>query len=155
VFTKHSPRYLDLYFSEEETKKAVEEIASNIVLSKVGQDMEAAAPAAPLPAGPDNALARRRAQLLASKQTASQLAAAGPAPRSILAMVTEEKLKLVELRNTVALNTNPQTWWKEHQLEFPLLARYYRAYCAFQATSTASERVYNVEALVFSRQRSV
>lgn len=69
---------MDIYFSEEETKKAVEEIASNVVFSKVGQVIEVAAPAAPLAAGPDNALARRRAQLLASKQTAPQLAAAGP-----------------------------------------------------------------------------
>ena len=86
---------MDIYFSEEETKKAVDEIASNVVFSKVGQVIEVAAPVAPLPAGPDNALARRRAQLLASKQMAPQLAAEGPAPRSILTMVTEEKMKLV------------------------------------------------------------
>jgi hypothetical protein len=52
-------------------------------------------------------------------------------------------------------NVDPQAWWRQHAAEFPLLARYYRAHCAFQATSTASERVYNVEGLVFTKHRLV
>ena len=54
-----------------------------------------------------------------------------------------------------AYDSNPQAWWREHSSEFPLFARFYRGHCAFQATSTASERVFNVEGLVFTPFRSV
>ena len=57
------------------------------------------------------------------------------------------------LRGTVNPDQNPQAWWKQHCLEFPLLARYWRAHCAFPATSTHSERVYNIEGLVVTSSR--
>ena len=65
----------------------------------------------------------------------------------------KEKIRFMSLRGTVQPRSNPQIWWREHAAEFPLLARYLRAHSAFQATSTASERVYNVEGLVFTKQR--
>ena len=61
---------------------------------------------------------------------------------------------LLSQRDVIAMAVDLVTWWREHATEFPLLARYYRAHCAFQATSTASERVYNVEGLVFTKFRS-
>ena len=66
----------------------------------------------------------------------------------------KEKIKLemdrfLSLRGTVAYDSNPQAWWREHSSEFPLLARFYRG------PSTASERVFNVEGLVFTPFRSV
>jgi len=72
----------------------------------------------------------------------------------------KEKIKLemdrfLSLRGTVAYDSNPQAWWREHSSEFPLLARFYRGHCAFQATSTASERVFNVEGLVFTPFRKM
>ena len=46
------------------------------------------------------------------------------------------------------LTENPLVWWKLHQTAYPLLARYYKSNGAFQATSVASERIYNVDKLV-------
>ena len=46
------------------------------------------------------------------------------------------------------LSANPPTWWKLDYNTFSLLAKYYKANSGFQATSLASERIYNVDKLV-------
>ena len=48
----------------------------------------------------------------------------------------------------ISPSENPLTWWKMNQATFPLLAKYIKANGAFQATSVASERVYNIDKLV-------
>lgn len=48
----------------------------------------------------------------------------------------------------IDLSVNPLTWWKLNSDTFPLLSKYYKANAGFQATSLASERIYNVDKLV-------
>ena len=98
----------------------------------------------------------RRLQLLVSKQ---QQAMAGrtrigqQSGGSLKQRLKAELAKLLELRGTVDHKTNPQHWWKEHCSEYPLLGRYYRGHCAFPATSTNAERVFNMESLVVTPSR--
>ena len=90
--------------------------------------------------------------LLAQKQPIQVMDFGEPAG-SFKDRMEKEKNRFRSLRGTVKPGHNPQIWWREHAADFPLLARYFRAHSAFQATSTASERVYNVEGLVFTKQR--
>ena len=90
--------------------------------------------------------------LLAQKQPVEAMDLGGQAG-SFKDKMEKEKIRFMSLRGTVQPRSNPQIWWREHAAEFPLLARYFRAHSAFQATSTASERVYNVEGPVFTKQR--
>ena len=55
--------------------------------------------------------------------------------------------------NPIPMDNNPLIWWKENHGDFPLLARYFKAHSSFQATSTASERVFNVDKRVFDEKR--
>ena len=48
--------------------------------------------------------------------------------------------KYFGLRATVSHDTDPLLWWRDHKEEFPTLARFIRAYCAFPATNTSSEK---------------
>ena len=103
-----------------------------------------------------SAFAKRRASLLAQKQQQQ------PQPSNLgndavnhtmLDRVTGEFRRFVLHREKVVCNINPQKWWAEHELEFPLLSRFYRAHCAFQSTSTSSERVFSAENLIVSDSR--
>ena len=64
-------------------------------------------------------------------------------------------IKLAKYRGTTPLDTgsNPLSWWRENESSFPLLARYVKANGAFQATSVASERIFNVDKLVYDDRR--
>ena len=42
----------------------------------------------------------------------------------------------------VAKDTDPLTWWKQHQQEFPRLARMTRQYLAVPASSSSPERLF-------------
>jgi hypothetical protein len=101
---------------------------------------------------PNPNISVHRALLLASKQLVQAVDLSLPAG-GFMDNIEKEKNRFLSLRGTVQHTANPQIWWREHATEFPLLARYFRAHCAFQATSTASERVFNVEGLVFTKQR--
>ena len=48
---------------------------------------------------------------------------------------------------------NPNAWWRAHHTEFLLLSKYWIALCAFPATSTSAERVFNMDGLVLSPSR--
>ena len=61
--------------------------------------------------------------------------------------------KYFDLRATVSHDTDPLLWWRDHKEDFPTLARFFRAYCAFPATNTSSERVFNMEANVVTDAR--
>ena len=65
----------------------------------------------------------------------------------------KELNKFLSLRGSVDHKSNPLNWWRQHSTEYPLLSRYYRAHCAFPATSTNSERIYNIESLVVTSDR--
>ena len=44
-------------------------------------------------------------------------------------------------------------FWKSHEQQFPLLATFFRAYYSFQPTSVASERIFNIDGLIMTKQR--
>jgi len=53
----------------------------------------------------------------------------------------------------VAKDTDPLMWWKQHQQEFPRLARMTRQYLAVPASSSSPERLFSSVGLVKSDLR--
>jgi hypothetical protein len=53
----------------------------------------------------------------------------------------------------VAKDTEPLMWWKQHQQEFPRLARMTRQYLAVSASSSSPERLFSSVGLVKSDLR--
>ena len=95
-----------------------------------------------------------RAQLLASKQQHPVAVTPGtPGTWSVKERVKDEVEKFLALRGSVNCEVDPQLWWREHSGEFVHLCKFYRAQCAFPATSTASERIFNLEGLVVTKYR--
>ena len=146
------PSHMDIYFNDEETAQAIEDLVNDEVYDGL-DDQRAASPlrdpAVQRDVAPADKFALRRAQLLASKPPTAAL----PGPGSKKERVKQELTKFLQGRSSVPDNTNPQLWWREHAPEFPLLARYYKSHCAFPATSTSSERVFNCEGLVVTNHR--
>ena len=157
--TLTNPKYMDIYFTEAQKDQALEDIANDVIfdLAEV-EDSDGSPSAEHLPVSPSisemSSFARRRAELLATKQ-ASAAPESGISGNSLKNKLKAELTRFLGLRETVEEKDDPQQWWREHVTEFPLLGRYYRAYCAFQATSTASERVFNAEGMVVTKSRYV
>ena len=145
---------MDIYFSEEQKEQAIRDICYDEVFDDLLLQ-EPAEPPAPHPVQPVAAegadrFALRRAQLIASRP----IAAAAPPAQTVKEKIKTEIAKFVaQGRGIVDCSSNPQLWWRENAALFPLLARYYQSHCAFPATSTASERVFNCEGLVVTNDR--
>ena len=43
--------------------------------------------------------------------------------------------------------------WRDHQNEYPLLAKMVKTYAAFQPTSVSSERIFNKDKLIYTNRR--
>ena len=149
------PRYMDIYLNDDQVKKVVDDMYIDPLYDnatgEVVQNDEPGSSALPtVPATSSDTFSIRRAQLLAAKMVS---------PISQRTHITsKEKLqmefdKYLQLRGSVSLQTNPLVWWKERQKEFPILARFFRAYCPFPATNTSSERVFNMEGQVVTSTR--
>ena len=54
----------------------------------------------------------------------------------------------------IETNKNPLKWYREHETEFPYLARYVKHNAHFQPTSVASERIFNKDSLIYDSRRS-
>ena len=108
-------------------------------------------PAAALAATSGNPL-DRRAQLLKRKFNGEVPNQAGINSGTFRSRLESE---IAKYRGTTPLDTgsNPLSWWRENESSFPLLARYVKANGAFQATSVASERIFNVDKLVCDDRR--
>ena len=50
-------------------------------------------------------------------------------------------------------NQNPLKFWRDHQNEYPLLAKMVKTYDAFQPTSVSSERIFNKDKLIYTNRR--
>ena len=57
------------------------------------------------------------------------------------------------LRGTVDASDNPCVWWRKNEKLSPLLARFFKATCPFPATSTSSERAFNMDGLIITPTR--
>ena len=186
---------MDIYFSEEESNKAVEDIAADIVFKEMEQNNNADVVPTPsvIQTPPTNAFEQRRYyigkssawssftdlflpigpswwqwnKLLLSKnhweetqgltRRKSKMKCTGTLQGNLFWFIHINicSIRFLQLRGTVPTSSNPQSWWREHASEFVLLSWFYRAHSAFQATSTASERVFNVEGLIFTESRWV
>ena len=161
ALTLLDPRYMDIYFSPEQVKKCTEDLSTDRVYESLLdqgeiEDTVNVAPAAPVVTHNVGAFEARRLQLLAAKQQQAADGNSAMQPASGLSFIQrlEKELdKFLSLRGSVDHKSNPLNWWKEHSTEYPLLSRYYRAHCAFPATSTNSERIYNIESLVVTSDR--
>lgn len=51
--------------------------------------------------------------------------------------------------------SNPLTWWKVHEVNFPNISRLVKKYLCIPATSTPSERVFSVAGNVVTSQMSL
>lgn len=161
VLTLLDPRYMDIYFSPDQVKQAVEDLSSDVVYDSLlteglDDNHPTVAPATPVSAQNVSAFEARRLQLLADKQqqaldgrSSTQQSGGG----SFKERLRKELDKYLSLRGSVEHKSSPLNWWREHCIEYPLLSRYYRAHCAFPATSTNSERIYNMESLLVSSDR--
>lgn len=161
VLTLLDPRYMDIYFSPEQVKKAFEDLSTDVVYDSLLTEGEnnnstTVAPATPASAQNVSAFESRRLQLLAAKQRQAsdgRCSTHNSAGGSFKERLRKELDKYLLLRGSVEHKSNPLHWWREHCTEYPLLSRYYRAHCAFPATSTNSERIYNMESLLVSSDR--
>ena len=94
----------------------------------------------------------RRAQLLKRKFNGEVPNQAGSNSGTFQSRLESE---IAKYKGTTPLDTerNPLIWWRDNHSSFPLLARYVKANGAFQATSVASERIFNVDKLVYDDRR--
>ena len=124
--TLTDPRFMDIYFSEEETKKALEDIASDKIFDNLATESETSASvlsedSASITVPPNNSpFAQRRAKLLATKQTPVQSYTSGSS-KTFLEKLTKEKDMFVNMRGMVEHNIDPMDWWRKHITEVPLL----------------------------------
>ena len=151
-------RHADLYFSPDDFGKAVNDLAINdhfdeALINNVHENQGLAhVQYVPPQAEPSqDSFSKRRAQLLAAKQAAPVQQVAGP--RTLKQRLEDELAKFLEHRGSVGPKENPNAWWRVHHTEFPLLSKYWMAMCAFPATSTSAERVFNMDGLVLSPSR--
>ena len=154
-------RHMDLYFSGDQTTKSKTDILEDVVYEAESNDDDLIVDTS---AGVETvatetqsgslvtSLERRRAQLLAKKRP-SNTVATGSIAETFNTKIGRELDRFLVLSGTVDINMNPMDWWRNHALEFPLLARYWRAYSSFPTTSASSERVFNVDGLVLTSSR--
>lgn len=50
--------------------------------------------------------------------------------------------------------SNPLEWWKDHAMEYPVLALMARHYLAIPATSVACESLFSVAGAIVTKQRN-
>ena len=100
-----------------------------------------------------DSFATRRRILLAARRE-------DPAPnvptqvnRSLKEKIQAELEGFLKYRGCLEIKDNPCNWWRLNHLKFPLLAQYFKAHCAFPATSTSSERVFSMDGLVLVPKR--
>ncbi|KAK3086390.1 hypothetical protein FSP39_017761 [Pinctada imbricata] len=56
--------------------------------------------------------------------------------------------------NAINLQSDPLKWWKEHNFQYPLLAKMAKYYLGIPATSVPSERVFSAAGEIVSAQRA-
>ena len=120
----------------------------SIYLSELGKD---SSPSETVEA-PSSNVSDRRAQLLKRKVQ-------GPIPNQTNASSNTFRARLeaeiMQYKATppIDIKMNPLDWWKQNCGTYPLLAKFVKSNGAFQATSVASERIFNVDKLVYDDKR--
>ena len=65
----------------------------------------------------------------------------------------KEEFKRFRREETEEEGSNPMQWWQEKEVQYPLLGRFWGSYADFQATSVASERIFNRDTLLYHPRR--
>ena len=163
ALTLTDPRFLDLYFSEYEVKEAVEVIKNDRIFAKEKEN-EAAARIDSIPviveAEPPSKKARketnvrkgRRDELLKRRDDANTILGA-PFTTSVDKKIDDE-IKLLRQVSPIDEEKNPLKWYKQNFNTFPYLTKFYLSAASFQATSVASERIFNKDALIYDERRT-
>ena len=153
------PRHLDTYFSEEEKRFAKNVIFYDRVYKEerrnVAQTATVNVPTTPSDKPVQSKVQSLRDKLL-RKRFENQVVAVRESSNSFEDKFKEEFDELLSLVSKGMMpdtDTNPSTWYRDNQKKFPLLSKFWKAYSSFPATSTASERVFNVDGLVISLRR--
>ncbi|XP_077063423.1 E3 SUMO-protein ligase ZBED1-like [Siphateles boraxobius] len=79
-----------------------------------------------------------------------------PAPLSsmVLSHAAEAELDSYLVSPTIDSETDPLTWWRLHQVNFPQLSKLARKYLCIPATSSPSERLFSTAGNVVTCQRT-
>ena len=96
---------------------------------------------------------RRRLQLL-SRSDAGGIDDNGNTDQVTLKDKIKEEIKfLLKAMKKFESDQNVMTWYRENCSSVPLLAKFWRAYSSFPATSCGAERVFNVDGLIITDLR--
>ena len=91
---------------------------------------------------------------VACRQKVTQTAA----PSSNISLserLSRELSKYMLLLGALDTSANPCHWWRENHKLFPLLVKFWKANCAFPATSTSSETAFSMDRLIITPKRFV
>ena len=147
-------RHADLYFSPDDVNDlAIDDHFDEALIDNVREQQGLVlVQDGPLKAEPSqDSFSKRRAQLLAAKQTTPVQQVTRP--QTFKQRLETELSKFLKHRGSVGPKENPNAWWRDHHTEFPLLSKYWISKCAFPATATSAEQVFNMDGLVLSPSR--
>ena len=151
-------RYADLYFTDVEQEKAIDDLNNDSVYDDVvgglSDHEEQVNVVQVVLQQEQDSFSRRRAELLAAKSVvepsqATQTQSVG----SLKEKLKEEMKRFVKYRGSLGSKENPNNWWKNNNAEFPLLSKFWIAHSSFPATSAAAERVFNMDGLILTPTR--
>ena len=160
ALTLLDPRHLDTYFCREEKEEAKNVILYDMVYEEDRRNVGQTAPVdAPSPPNRDKPVQSRvqslRDKLLRQRFIETQVVARREDSSSFEDKIGKELDEFLSLvtKGMPDIDTDPSTWYKDNHKKFPLLSKFWKAYSSFPATSSASERVFNVDGLVISLRR--
>ena len=161
TLTLLDPRYADLYFTVDERELAVDNLCGSTVyrnMSEAVNDNSDTEDNAGRNMEVENneefdSFAMRRKILLAARREDPAQNAVNAEHRSLKEKIQAELESYLKYRGCLEIKDNPCGWWQNNRLKFPLLARYFKAHCAFPATSASSERVFSMDGLILVPKR--
>jgi len=160
ALTLIDPRHLDTYFNEEELDFAKDVIIHDKIYENERNEPQTPAAEIPAPLVQDKPVQSKvqslRDKLLRQRFNEAQIGAAAERGNTFEEKIESELKQLLSLSSKGQMpdiDSNPSDWYREHEKEFPLLSQFWKAYGSIPATSSASERVFNVDGLVISLRR--
>lgn len=161
ILTLLDPRHADLYFNEDQSKLAFNELWIADIYNEIRMELEDDSQSQTDPLSqsqsestnsePQDSFSKRRAQLLARKKVNNPPQAASS--RGLKGRLKEELERYLKFRGSLNLKENPMDWWRIQQQNFPLLAMFWKANSSFPATSTSAERAFSMDGMILEPKR--
>ena len=148
-------RFMNMYHNEEEVALAIQSIIDNPIFDEERFSENRATPAVvetPRIARRDVTLLESRRKALLQKKKATT--AAVIAEENTFEDKIKQEVKIFLSLEPIDIHMNPLKHWREIQSSFPLLAKYVKNNAHFQATSVASERIFNKDAIIYDPLRT-